>query len=386
MAKKRKEGTEEEELDFKFPTFDEEAYLKRERRNIKTMFISFLFGLLLAVISFGFWSMISKDLPRFELVLLVGVVYAFSFKYIFLRLHIDLTGFGKKGWATTYATYFFTWLLTFIVLVNPPFFDDEPPHMEIAVLPAVQEMGGTVKIVALIIDNVGVNKEGINFNMVYPDGTNHTPEFTFENSIFQYTYDTPNPLMGTYNYTMNVKDVNGRAIPPITGSFKYNTACLQITSSINPNIKSGDPIVIHADEKISTDNFLVYYTIDNGTAINVNRKETTGKSEYETSPKYQGWTSDENQTVRVYAQVSHYFINVREAFNNTIEDTSVYNFSTGDDSSIGAVQPLAITDLNYRLPQLRLISGTPGFDLAIVLVAVIVVGIFFKRRKKDNTT
>ena len=59
MAKRRKEGAEAEEpLDFQIPKFDDEAFIKRERRNIKTMFIAFLFGMLLAGICFGFWVLL----------------------------------------------------------------------------------------------------------------------------------------------------------------------------------------------------------------------------------------------------------------------------------------------------------------------------------------
>ena len=35
MAKRRKEKDEEEDKPFKLPKFDEEAFLKREKRNIK---------------------------------------------------------------------------------------------------------------------------------------------------------------------------------------------------------------------------------------------------------------------------------------------------------------------------------------------------------------
>ena len=76
MAKRRKETTEDEEIDFKFPKFDEESFLRRERRNIKTTFIAFLFGLLLALISFGFWQLLSGETYRWLLVLLVGVFNA----------------------------------------------------------------------------------------------------------------------------------------------------------------------------------------------------------------------------------------------------------------------------------------------------------------------
>ena len=76
MAKRRKEKTEEEEIDFKFPKFDEEGFLRRERRNIKTTFISFLFGVVIAIISFGFWILLSGNTWRWLLVLLFGVFTA----------------------------------------------------------------------------------------------------------------------------------------------------------------------------------------------------------------------------------------------------------------------------------------------------------------------
>jgi hypothetical protein len=99
MAKRRKEGTEEEEqFDFQIPKFDEEAFIKRERRNIKTLFIAFLFGLLISVICFGFWAAMGENFLRWELVLLVGVVNAIWIKYLFLKLNIDLTDIGRKGW------------------------------------------------------------------------------------------------------------------------------------------------------------------------------------------------------------------------------------------------------------------------------------------------
>ena len=108
MAKRRKEGAEaEEQLDFQIPKFDEEAFMKRERRNIKTMFLSFLFGLLISVICFGFWVLMGDNFLRWELVLLVGVVNSIWIKCLFLKLKIDLTDFGRKGWLSSFATYFF---------------------------------------------------------------------------------------------------------------------------------------------------------------------------------------------------------------------------------------------------------------------------------------
>ena len=75
MAKRRKDPDEvDEDKPFKMPKFDEEAFLTRERRNIKATFIAFFFGCLVALISFGFWALMGKHYLRWELVLLVVVV------------------------------------------------------------------------------------------------------------------------------------------------------------------------------------------------------------------------------------------------------------------------------------------------------------------------
>ena len=98
MAKRRKEKDEEEEKPFKLPKFDEEAFLKRERRTIKATFISFLFGFLMALICFAFWALMGKENAlRWELVLLVAVVDAVFLRYIFTRFGIDTTEFQRKN-------------------------------------------------------------------------------------------------------------------------------------------------------------------------------------------------------------------------------------------------------------------------------------------------
>ena len=82
MAKRRKEKDEEEEKPFKLPKFDEQAFIKREKRNIKSTFISFLFGALMALICFGFWALMGQNELRWPLVLLVAVASISFIKYI----------------------------------------------------------------------------------------------------------------------------------------------------------------------------------------------------------------------------------------------------------------------------------------------------------------
>jgi len=191
MAKRRKEKDEEEDKPFKLPKFDEQGFIKKERRNIKTTFLAFLFGCLMALVCFGFWALMgSETVVRWPLVLLVAIANAAFLRYIFLRLNVDLSDFGRKNWFTTYGVYFFTWLLVFIVFTNPPFYDDEKPRIDFVTLPEIQEFGGNVLVVAKITDNVGVDIDEITLTLTDPDenvSTMSPTKFDIENiiSIFE---------------------------------------------------------------------------------------------------------------------------------------------------------------------------------------------------------
>jgi hypothetical protein len=315
-----------------------------------------------------------------------------------LKLNIDLTDFGRKGWLTSFSTYFITWLLVLIVLVNPPFYDGESPHVEAVALPGMQEPGGTIFIVAYIVDNVGVNKAGIDFTITDPYGATFTPEFTYENNILRYTYENPNDLLGTYNYTFIVSDVNNQKTT-VTDSFSYDNNTIQLSSRFD-EIMSTDAIIIRANERISKENFRVYYTIENGSDINVNRKEISDKEKYETSAEFKGWTKDSTVTVHLYAEARYYFLNFPEKFSNTVRDNGHYLFSTANDQNIGTEEPLVEYNytlallrksqlpntLNYQLPYPTSIGATPGFEMIVFVLAIVVVVFLFKRKKNDNKT
>ena len=383
MAKKRKEKTEGEELDFKLPKFDEEKFLKKERRNIKTLFISFILGLVLSLVSFGFWILLKGSDIRWYLILLLGIFGAPWLKYIYLNLNIDLTDFGRKGWFGSYLTYFFTWLIILVLLVNPPFYDEEPPRIELVTLPGMQEMGGTVEVVAYIIDNVGIEKKSIDFTLIDPLGNESSPEFSFKNNVVKYTHENPENLTGKYKIVLTAADVNGHK-NNVNATFEYSNDALQIISSIFSDIRSGDVITIKADEKISSENFRVYYRINGGSEINVDRLDVDDKEKYTTSAEYKGWTENSNATVRIYTEVYHYYTNVNDNFTNTIEDTFEYNFTTGSDSSIGTEPPIENKNLSYALPRPKGLPSTPGFEGIISIIALVMVVLFFKIRKKKK--
>jgi len=392
MAKRRKEKDEEEEKPFKLPKFDEEAFLKKEKRNIKATFISFLFGCLMALICFGFWALMGRENAlRWELVLLVAVIDAAFLKYIFLRFNVDLSDFARKNWFGSYATYFFTWLIVFVVLVNPPFYDDEDPRMEVVVLPEMQEPGGEIIIVAKITDNSGIEKQDITFTL--DDNSISSNDFEYIDSIFIYYYKGSDNITGDeiHDYTLTVKDHGGNS-KENKGSFSFSKDAIYLAL---PN--SGDLVKAASDIKfgIKTDVWRVYYTVNNGNEINATQ-QTDRKDFYITSPEYKGWSAGENKTINVSAEVRYNFENdflkdekgnivvdknnnaISRWFVNYINDTDTYYFDVADESSIGQ-EPVK----KIARPKARIVSA-PGFEILVFLISLVVVILIFKYQKKDR--
>jgi len=413
MAKRRKEKDEEEEKPFKLPKFDEEAFLKRERRNIKATFISFLFGFLMALICFGFWALMGKENAlRWELVLLVAVIDAVFLRYIFNTFGIDVTEFQRKNWFGSYATYFVTWLIIFIVLVNPPFYDDEKPRIDIAVLPEIQELGGDILIVAKITDNVGIDTSSLSLDIIEPDGNStiiSPGSFDYDEIIITFTFENSENKLGDFDYILTAKDNNGQDKKQ-TGSFTYKKSVMEITSSRFENITSGDDITIEVEEDISTENFRVYYKLNDGEEINVNRKYKDITAEYETSPEFKGWSENNKFDMALFVEVSHYFTNVPKKYVNIIEHNEIYEFSTTQGSNIGSEDPPVQWNwskspkankqnnlLNYDtynpeknikkqilLPYPETIQA-PGFETIVFLISLAAVVLIFKYKKKNRS-
>ena len=397
MAKRRKDADEEEDIDFHLPKFDEEKFIRTEKKKIKVTFIAFFFGIIISIISFGFWVLLHGNNLRWILVLLFGLFTASWLKYLFIHLNIKLEDVDKKSMLGVYSTYFFTWLLLLIVLVNPPFYDDTPPAIEVAVLPYMQEPGGTIDLIARITDNAGI--QNISLIITDENGTNMEippSDYSFNNSIFQYTFYGPTSINKEmkYNYRLTARDTNNH-VTIKNGSFWYSKDALKITSSKLTGLLSGDIISITADSRISPWNFRVYYQLDNGSEINVNRKNPDDKERYLTTPEYEGWEPLKNYTLTLHAEVRYYFENLPIKFSNTITDTTIYHVSTGDDPDIGKEKPLVEYNytratagkkqlpntLNYKLPHPTKIM-VPGFNLVLIVSATAIIGLIFKYRKK----
>jgi hypothetical protein len=393
MAKRRKE-TEEEETDtgFKIPKFDEQAFLKRERRNIKSTVVSFLFGCLMALVCFGFWALMGKDFGlRWELILLVGVINAVFLRYIFIKLKIDLSDFGRKNWFGSYITYFFTWFIVLIILVNPPFYDDENPRIELVIMPQMQEPGGDILILAKITDNMGMEKNDISFTL---DGFSVSHDnFNYIDNVFEYVYTGPTNITNdqTHNFSLTVTDSRGNVKTKAdTFTFSKDTIYLALP-------KSGDRVVAASDIKfgVKTDVFRVFYKVNNGQEINATQ-QADRKDYYITSPEYNGWEDGENVSVKVSAELLYNFENnflkddegnlIVDSNNNAqpkwyvnyINDTITYNFDVADESTIGQIDSIDIPRPSAR------IAAAPGFEIIVFLVALITVVLILKFRKKKR--
>lgn len=393
MAKRRKEKDEEEEKPFKLPKFDEEAFLKRERRNIKATFISFLFGFLMAIICFGFWALMGKDTGlRWELILLVAVVNAAFLRYILIRFGIDLTDFQRKNWFGSYATYFVTWLIVLIVLVNPPIYDDEDPRIEVVVMPEMQEPGGTVLIVAKITDNSGVEKQDITFKL--DDDLISINDFDFIDNILIFSYIGSDNITGEeiHSYTLTVKDNSGN-IKEKQGSFSFSKDTISLALP-----STGDLVKAASDIKfrVKTGVWRVYYKVNNGNEINTTQ-QSDREDFYITSPEFAGWSPGINKTINVSAELRYNFENdflkdekgnivvnknnnpISRWFVNYINDTSTYSFEVADESSIGIEPVIEITK-----PKPRTVTA-PGFEILVFLISLVLVVLIFKYKKKDRS-
>ena len=371
MAKKRREKEEEQEIDFKKPKFDKEKFIKTEKQKVKITFLSFIFGVAISFISFGFWILLRGNDFRWELVLLFGVFTAAWLRYIFLKLNIDLSELGRRGMFTSYAIYFFSWLLILIILVNPPFYDDEAPMIEVITLPSAQELGGTIKIVAKITDNVGIDE--INFTLYDPNNDiSIIDDYTFENNIFTYIFDNTEGIIGEFNYELIATDLSGLKSNEDLGkgSFEYNNDTIKLADpSDGEDVKYVTDIIFDLMEDFDR----VFYTVDNSAEINITKKDGF----YETNPIYKGWTIKNNVTIRVYAEVIHYFENSKIEFNNTISDSDIYHFNVIADQQIGSEDPPEI-----ELPKPKLVQ-VPGFEIIIFIISLLILIIILRIRRKN---
>lgn len=128
MAKKRKKDKEEvEEYEFTPPDFDEKQFLSKELTDIKTGLITVIFAIALGVIA-AVVTLLNDDLVI--IAFFVGIAGIAVLKQFYAIVRIDTSEFKKKNWAGNIASFFFTFLAIWVLLMNVPFADHSSPKIE----------------------------------------------------------------------------------------------------------------------------------------------------------------------------------------------------------------------------------------------------------------
>lgn len=233
MAKKRKQK-EEEEVEIKLPEFDDEAFMKEETRAAWTSFIAIGYAIICGGISFGVFA-ISGGM--WQLAMAVGAVLIFGVAGLFYLFKIDFHALNWKNYAGSGAFYALTWLIVFIILINPPFYDDQPPaikrHTQYVednygnhnplnftdglVIP----YGHNISVVVIITDNdevasikIEVKHDGapVDASLTKVESNKYNYSDFDYNRFHEYIYEFVLPSgssAGTYTYLITVKDDHG---------------------------------------------------------------------------------------------------------------------------------------------------------------------------------
>lgn len=233
MAKKRKKVKDEEGYEFKTPEFDEEEYLRKEVRDTKALFVTFVYAALIGLASFGL------NFVDVALAALVGFIAIVFLRHIYPLVGVDTTTLEKKQWAGNILMYLFTWLAIWILLTNPPFSDFASPTIKDGEiyfdgpgnwtkLDDTNEYnltyGMNVSINATIADNVEVDSETISITIKRKEGEEYVEIETGSMEPIgknRYAYVIYDIGQGRHQYTITAKDVNGHEASS-SGTFNVN--------------------------------------------------------------------------------------------------------------------------------------------------------------------
>lgn len=388
----------DDEYEFEMPEFDEDEFIAGEKRKAKTYFLSFGFGILMAVICHLAWRAIDTGL-RWALTFILAIC-AIGFLVKLLQVfNIDISAFGKKEWFGSIAFYFFTWLAIFILSVNPPFYDASAPEIESTVLPSVQQVGDGVLITARVTDNTDVDSVRVTISQ-----GNTTLSRVMDNPIEAvYTYAFPDHTNGTetsfagadgtYQYTVNATDDAGHEKAWKNGTFSFADKPLYVDRP-NPgsSIDAATDIRIHlakdvlpgVDDDSVKERIHVYYTVNNETRVNATFFDPFGDEYvFNTSAAYQGWRPGQENSLRLYAEVQDYHEVPGEIHYNwnlshrTLTAGDVYSYDVQEDSSVGQKSSPSLEWAGRPVP-----GRVPGFGLLAALGALALLLLLRRRGER----
>ncbi|MGD9962774.1 MAG: hypothetical protein AB7S97_02610 [Thermoplasmata archaeon] len=153
MAKKRKKEKEnKEEYEYKPPEFDEREFLLKELKDTKTVLMTVGYAAFFGLVA-GLVSNIDAGLVLIGFALLA--FGAFSLKYFYPLVKVDVSTFQKKNWAGNIMYFFMTFLAVWVLMLNFPFADHANP---------------SVNEVTVWVDN-GTNQTAIDYKFVDSAGS-----------------------------------------------------------------------------------------------------------------------------------------------------------------------------------------------------------------------
>ncbi len=154
MAKKKK-AIKKEPTQITFTEFDEKEYLVKELRNIKLTLVGSVLGVAIAFVSFA----LTFVHPVAGAV--AGGLGVAAFKPMISTAKIDTSKLEKKNYLGMFASYFFTWIALWVLLLNPPIADVAHPSVN-NITPAAQELSENyndtgIYVTARIVDNAAIS-------------------------------------------------------------------------------------------------------------------------------------------------------------------------------------------------------------------------------------
>jgi hypothetical protein len=124
------------------PEFDEAEFMRNDIESTKAALWSILYAVPAAGVAYG----ITVGAGAPVIALGVGILLLFGLRYLLPILRVRTAAFKRRDWLGHAATYFFSFLAFWILLMNPPFGDFTPPEIRAPWVNGVAVANQTVSV------------------------------------------------------------------------------------------------------------------------------------------------------------------------------------------------------------------------------------------------
>lgn len=382
MASKEIERIEKEDLGFEIPPFDEDEFVRKELISFRTTVFLFLFSLLVALITYGFWRLAwnHKDLHGGEFFILMAFAMAAgaALPYLYRLLRIDVKHFRRKEWIGTFVLHFFFWLGFTLLLANPPLGDNAPPVVQHRAMPAVQGLGHNVTFGAYIADNDGVRESELQFCLLrrdpaperiagLSDGDRAACLLTWvqvaDHPVWTYAWIPSQE--GTYTYYIHAVDAGGQ-VTEARGTVTIGNPFPVMDPPDGETLKTLSQSVVVRQDKDLTDVRTIQYEID-GTKYNMTPPSADRPTYWTTNPTYPGWHRGVNNVTFLAQEQPAYFGTLKIPGGVARHDLARRTYTV--DANYPDLNSQPEPQHKERAAPNR--GGTPGFEAVFLLAAAL---------------